>query len=564
MPDRAAQLIAECKRSGNFPDPMPEYLAGAFVGVSVTALRVKGVLSPKFAKYNGAATPGWSYQYTQAELCNVKMCLETCRTLSSNGIASPVDGHLFLIQRKLNSDATPSYSLTDFGIDEGKAFTLKAAAAKYEIPLARLRGAILRGEGKECRAKGYLDQMADEGPTIESIRIWAFGIVGGEHGGVILLFERDLELFVRQKRKVDRNIYKTPDELYELVKDDEDQPKVRLKIEVSQCASHWTKTGRLKSKSSISEFDGKVQEGWENGKRRGLKTIKRQRYSTLYHGAEFKALWKATDPHKFVQRMKSVVAAGKPAKEIDTELAQEGLVGSRLRRLTILAGVSRNKGDYIRTHRGPRPLRKRSKEGAGANWLRELLSDGPKYYPMIKDEASKKGISQPDEALKQIGGSSHHVYLRGSGRGMIRHAFYCLPGQQPPTDDEVKRIIAEHQREAAKVAKTTLNHDPAANTNPLDPRNSAPFQPTAALTTTASAEPTTPTLNKGGRPRSAEVEAVQAYIYERWIKGDKLAKIRAGAEATFGRDRAPKEDAHVTREAHRYAAKKSLPTDRNK
>jgi hypothetical protein len=507
---------------------MPEYLAGAFVGVSVKALREKGVLSPKFAKYkNGAATPGWSHQYTQAELCNVKMCLETCRTLSSNGIASPVDGHLFLIQRKLNSDGTPSYSLTDFGVDGGKAFTLEAAAAKYEIPLARLRGAILRGEGYECRAKGYLDQMADEGPTIESIRIWAFGIVGGEHGGVIVLFERDLQLFVRHKRKVDRKVYKTPDELYELVNDDEDQPKVRLKIEVSQCARHWAKTGRLKSKSSISEFDGKVQEGWENGKRRGLKTIKRQRYSTLYHGAEFKALWKIIDPQKFVQTMKSLVAAGKTVKEIDTELAQEGLVGSRLRRLTILAGVSRKKGDYVRTHRGPRPLRKRSQDGAGANLLRELLSDGPKFYPMIKDEASKKGISQPGEALKQIRGFSHHVYLRGSGRGMIRHAFYCLPGQQPPTDDEAKRIIAEHQREARAMPAPTSERP------------------------------------KGGRPSNDDSPAKkkQRWCYEQYMTGKKLARILDAARHEFT-DNPLKTEATIIIYAQRWATYKNLPFPR--
>lgn len=71
-----------------------------------------------------------------------------------------------------------------------------------------------------------------------------------------------------------------------------------------------------------------------------------------------------------------------------------------------------------------------------------------------------------------------------------------------------------------------------------------------------------PSRKRGGRPRSAEVEEVQAYVYRRWIKGDKLAAIRRGAEKQFGPSRAPKEDSHVTREAKRYAKKKSLPTER--
>jgi hypothetical protein len=70
--------------------------------------------------------------------------------------------------------------------------------------------------------------------------------------------------------------------------------------------------------------------------------------------------------------------------------------------------------------------------------------------------------------------------------------------------------------------------------------------------------------NKGGRPRSDEVEEVQSYIYDRWIKGDKLAAIRAGAVAKYGADRAPKEDSHVTREAMRYAKKNGKRTNRKR
>jgi hypothetical protein len=69
-------------------------------------------------------------------------------------------------------------------------------------------------------------------------------------------------------------------------------------------------------------------------------------------------------------------------------------------------------------------------------------------------------------------------------------------------------------------------------------------------------------LGSGGRPRSSEVEEVQKYIYERWIKGDKLAAIRNSAEKEFGVNRAPVEDAHVTQAAKRYAEKHGLSVDR--
>ncbi len=69
---------------------------------------------------------------------------------------------------------------------------------------------------------------------------------------------------------------------------------------------------------------------------------------------------------------------------------------------------------------------------------------------------------------------------------------------------------------------------------------------------------------KGGRLRSDEVEEVQKYIYDRWIKGDKLSAIRAGAVDDFGAQRAPKEDAHITLQAKRYAAKHGLSTTRRK
>jgi hypothetical protein len=83
---------------------------------------------------------------------------------------------------------------------------------------------------------------------------------------------------------------------------------------------------------------------------------------------------------------------------------------------------------------------------------------------------------------------------------------------------------------------------------------------------TRAAEPATPemTAKRGGRPRSPAVDEVQAYLYGRWIKGDKLTAIRTGAERIFGRARAPKEDAHVTEGAHRYARRNGLPKNRPK
>jgi hypothetical protein len=69
--------------------------------------------------------------------------------------------------------------------------------------------------------------------------------------------------------------------------------------------------------------------------------------------------------------------------------------------------------------------------------------------------------------------------------------------------------------------------------------------------------------NTGGRPVSKEVEEVQKYVYERWVNGDKLAAIRAGAASKFGERRAPREDATVTVMATRYATKHNLPKRQN-
>jgi hypothetical protein len=82
----------------------------------------------------------------------------------------------------------------------------------------------------------------------------------------------------------------------------------------------------------------------------------------------------------------------------------------------------------------------------------------------------------------------------------------------------------------------------------------------------ASREPAgeTSQQDRGGRPRSTRVNEVQEYVYKRWIKGDKLASIRMGAETRFGKARAPKEDSHVSTMAQRYAEKHTppLPTNR--
>jgi hypothetical protein len=67
--------------------------------------------------------------------------------------------------------------------------------------------------------------------------------------------------------------------------------------------------------------------------------------------------------------------------------------------------------------------------------------------------------------------------------------------------------------------------------------------------------------NVGGRP-SDTAAAVKKFCYERYIKGDKLAKIRSEATNVFGEKAAPKQDGHVTMYAKRYAEKHGLPCER--
>jgi hypothetical protein len=66
---------------------------------------------------------------------------------------------------------------------------------------------------------------------------------------------------------------------------------------------------------------------------------------------------------------------------------------------------------------------------------------------------------------------------------------------------------------------------------------------------------------KRGRPTSEQTEAVYKFCYEHYVAGQKLLSIREKAARVFG-NRAPKEDAHVTEYAKRYAKRNRLPLNR--
>ncbi|HYT89046.1 MAG TPA: hypothetical protein VEL76_10080 [Gemmataceae bacterium] len=77
----------------------------------------------------------------------------------------------------------------------------------------------------------------------------------------------------------------------------------------------------------------------------------------------------------------------------------------------------------------------------------------------------------------------------------------------------------------------------------------------------AGAEPTTPHPGRG-RPASPNSAKVRELCYRRYVKGDKLAAIRAEAERLYGEKAAPKSDSNVATIAKQYARKMGLPLNR--
>lgn len=118
--------------------------------------------------------------------------------------------------------------------------------------------------------------------------------------------------------------------------------------------------------------------------------------------------------------------------------------------------------------------------------------------------------------------------------------------EQQRKDEETARQAPDQQRQMPLPKSQNRNGTPPATVPQEHPA------------------PITNGKNKGGRPPRDDVAEVGKYLYDRWIKGDKLAAIREGAKKKFGADRAPTEDAHVTRDAQRYARKKGLPVTRQK
>ncbi len=126
------------------------------------------------------------------------------------------------------------------------------------------------------------------------------------------------------------------------------------------------------------------------------------------------------------------------------------------------------------------------------------------------------------------------------------------------TAAEKRAIVARLRRERADARGGAEQNPGDAVLGSAVPAPALPAKPPAD----GAGATSTGTASRGGRPRNAKVEEVQAYIYDRWIKGDKLAAIRAAVATKYGREWAPKEDSHVSQAARRYAEKHSLSTNR--
>ena len=139
-------------------------------------------------------------------------------------------------------------------------------------------------------------------------------------------------------------------------------------------------------------------------------------------------------------------------------------------------------------------------------------------------------------SLIQSNQAAHDSYKFTSGTG-IRY-FFSGQGREIDRDD-----VWEPKMRALRAAVQTVIESEKIGTSP-------------AIENSARRVPAKKTVKKkrgnGGRPRSAEVEEVQKYIYERWIKGDKLAAIKNGAEQKFGVNRAP------CRRSSRYASSQAV------
>jgi hypothetical protein len=140
--------------------------------------------------------------------------------------------------------------------------------------------------------------------------------------------------------------------------------------------------------------------------------------------------------------------------------------------------------------------------------------------------------------------ASNEVIAQGAAQGVSRGIIYQLKSKlklevtKPARGDSRFHLW----RLPAKLAVAAINrrNEPVAG---------IPKQPQPA------------TAKKAGRPRSADVEAVQAFCYHGYTSGKKLAVIQAQAATEFP-GRGPKDEATVRLYARRYAASRRLPFSR--
>jgi hypothetical protein len=131
-----------------------------------------------------------------------------------------------------------------------------------------------------------------------------------------------------------------------------------------------------------------------------------------------------------------------------------------------------------------------------------------------------------------------HEFLRASGL-VERFKKVPIPAGPPGSRSPTRFAVVHHWSEVHPL----IGLDGAASLGRTEPTTSAGERPSAVK-------------NRGGRARNPQVAEVYEYCYHRWVRGDKLAVIRAGAVREFGEGRAPKEDSHVVTYAMRHVKRR--------
>jgi hypothetical protein len=233
----------------------------------------------------------------------------------------------------------------------------------------------------------------------------------------------------------------------------------------------------------------------------------------------------------------------------------------------ILAGGDpSNSKSWQNLHRDTRQAMKRfAKAGSlRACCERAGLSMG-RYYNYLK-ETDRCGIRGNLE--KYLRCQEPYTFAKSRQTGLVAHNFF------------IPSLDMSRFRKAAMQAGTQQSISSLQNLAGLDAwfvdwvtpkphrgrRHFVPLDSHGSLSRTGSKRDEEPATDgqsgqtsAGGRLITNVREEVRKYCHDRYVRGDKLCAIRIGAGAEYGEENAPKQDAHVTQDAKRYAKKHNLP-----